>query len=247
MGGLLLIAAVATVFLFAASVPAMAQMRAGGHGGFAGRGGFGGHVGGSQAFSSVHSGLGFGKRGFNRGPSFHQPAFRGDRFRRDRFRDDRFRDRRFHNFGFRHCFACRPWRGWPWWYAGYYDPYWSWNSGSSYDQDRAREIELANEMNAQNLAEQRMLREQDRNLDARSDPLPQHAEGRAESAQTTVLVFRDERKQEVQNYAVVGQTLWIFEPQGTEAIPLARLDIPATAKANDERGVDFRVPAGEGQ
>jgi len=102
-------------------------------------------------------------------------------------------------------------------------------------------------MNAQNLAEQRMLREQDRNLDARSDPLPQHAEGRAESAQTTVLVFRDERKQEVQNYAVVGQTLWIFEPQGTEKIPLARLDIPATVKANDERGVDFRVPGGEGQ
>jgi hypothetical protein len=62
-----------------------------------------------------------------------------------------------------------------------------------------------------------------------------------------VLVFRDKRKQEVQNYAVVGQTLWIFEPQGTEKIPLAQLDIPATAKANDERGVDFRVPTGEGQ
>jgi len=245
MGGLLPIAAIATVFLFAASVPALAQRRAGGHGGFAGRGGFAGQVGGNQAFSGTHPGLSSGTRGFNRGLSFHQPAFRGDRFRRDRFRDDRFRDRRFHDFGFRHCFGCRPWGGWPWWYAGYYDPYW--DSGSSYNEDRAREIELANEMNTQNLAEQRMLREQERSLDARSDPSPQQVEGRAESAPTTVLVFRDERKQEVQNYAVVGQTLWIFGPQGTEKIPLARLDLPATAKANDERGVDFRVPAGESQ
>jgi hypothetical protein len=43
---------------------------------------------------------------------------------------------------------------------------------------------------------------------------------------------------------VVGQTLWIFEPRGTKRIPLSQLDIPETAKANDERGVDFRVPAG---
>ncbi len=269
MRRLLSIAAIviATVFLFAASVPAPAQMRgggrgaAGGHGGgFAGRGGFGGgHMGGGHAFGGMRSGAGFGARGFNRGPSFHQPAFRGDRFRRDRFRgdrfrdnrfrDDRFRDRRFHNFGFRN------WGGWPWWDAGYYDPYWWWDSGSSYDEDRAREIELANEMNAQSLAEQRMRREQDQDLYARSDPPsprsdppPQRAEERTESTPTTVLVFRDERKQEVQNYAVVGQTLWVFEPRRTEKIPLSQLDIPATAKANDERGVDFHLPAtGEGQ
>jgi len=262
---------IATVFLFAASVPAPAQMRGGGrgaaaghggggHGGFAGRGGFAGHMGGSHAFGGMRSGPSFGTRGFNRGSSFHQPAFRGDRFRndrfrRDRFRDDRFRDRRFHNFGFRNCFGCRRWGGWPWWYAGYYDPDWWWDSGSSYDEDRAREIELANEMNAQSLAEQRMRRQEDQDLYARSDPPsqrsdppPQRAEERTESTPTTVLVFRHERKQEVENYAVVGQTLWIFEPQRTEKIPLSQLDIPATTKANDERGVDFRVPAaGEGQ
>jgi hypothetical protein len=110
-------------------------------------------------------------------------------------------------------------------------------------------------MNAQSLAEQRMRRERDQDLYARldlqpqgSDPPPQHAEERNESTPTTVLVFRDERKQEVQNYAVVGQTLWIFEPRRTEKIPLSQLDIPATARANDERGVDFRVPAArEGQ
>lgn len=203
---------------------------------------------GSHVFDGRHSGSGFATRGFNRGLSFHQPAFRGDLFRRDRFRDDRFRDRRFHHFGFRNCFDCWRWGGWPFWYAGYYDPYWSGDSGSSYDEDRAREIELANEMNAQSLAEQRMRREQDQDLYAPTDPPPQHAEERTESTPTTVLVFRDERKREVQNYAIVGQTLWIFAPQRTEKISLSQLDIPATTQANDERGVDFRVPAaGEGQ
>ena len=58
----------------------------------------------------------------------------------------------------------------------------------------------------------------------------------------TVLVFRDEHKQEVQNYAIVGQTLWNFAPQHTQKIPLAELDLAATIKANDDNGVTFRVP-----
>jgi hypothetical protein len=57
-----------------------------------------------------------------------------------------------------------------------------------------------------------------------------------------VLVFRDQHKQEVSNYAIVGQTLWTFVPQHKQQIPLADLDIPATIRANDDRGVTFRVP-----
>jgi hypothetical protein len=63
-----------------------------------------------------------------------------------------------------------------------------------------------------------------------------------------VLVFRDQHKEEVQNYAIIGETLWTFAPQHTQRIPLSALDIPATEKANDERGVTFRIPgSGEGQ
>jgi hypothetical protein len=58
----------------------------------------------------------------------------------------------------------------------------------------------------------------------------------------TVLVFRDQHEKEIQNYAIVGQTLWDFVPQHTEKIPLSDLDLPATTQANDERGVTFRVP-----
>jgi hypothetical protein len=65
---------------------------------------------------------------------------------------------------------------------------------------------------------------------------------------STVLVFRDQHKEEVGNYAIVGQTLWNFAPSQTEKIPLSELDVPATIKANQDRGVTFSVPSsGEGQ
>jgi hypothetical protein len=107
---------------------------------------------------------------------------------------------------------------------------------------------LAEEMNQQSLDEQRMREQGDQDAYARSAPPPPHQEERTEAAPATVLVFRDQHQQQVQNYAIVGQTLWIFAPQRTQKIPLSDLDLPATTKANDDRGVDFRLPgAHEGQ
>jgi hypothetical protein len=105
-------------------------------------------------------------------------------------------------------------------------------------------------MNQESLEEQRARREEDQDLYARSDPAPQQREApRADdTTPATLLVFRDQHKQEVKNYAIVGQTLWAFGSSRTQKIPLADLDLPATVKANDDRGVDFRVPgASEGQ
>ena len=104
-------------------------------------------------------------------------------------------------------------------------------------------------MNAENLDEQQSLREQDQDAYARPMRRPQaRSDERAEADPPTVLVFRDQHQREIHNYAIVGQMLWSFGPQRTEKIPLATLDIPATEKANDERGVEFRVPrVSEGQ
>lgn len=103
-------------------------------------------------------------------------------------------------------------------------------------------------MNQQSVDEQRMRQPDDQDAYARSAPPPWPQAERTEASPATVLVFRDQHKQEVQNYAIVGQTLWTFGPQRTEKIPLSDLDLPATTKANDDRGVDFRVPgANEGQ
>jgi hypothetical protein len=233
---------VAAFTLLIALLPAFAQMRGGGHGFSGGRGGSPGHMGGGRAFSSMSSGRRFSgprfeSRGFTPGFSFrHRTFFHGDRFRGDRFREDRFRHHRFRNFAFGNCFDCSGSWGWPWWYANY---------DSSYDEDRVAQIAEAHEMNAQNLEEQRMRRQEDQETLAQSDPPPQARGGETTEAPgpPTLLVFRDKHEQEVENYAIVGRTLWNFKLQRTQKIPLEDLDLAATAKANDDRGVDFRVPA----
>ena len=63
-------------------------------------------------------------------------------------------------------------------------------------------------------------------------------ENRSEPSTPNLLVFRDKHKQEVQNYAVVGGTVF----QLRWSLKLSWLDIEATTKANENRGVDFRVP-----
>jgi hypothetical protein len=57
----------------------------------------------------------------------------------------------------------------------------------------------------------------------------------------TVLVFRDGHQQEVNNYAIMGQTLYVFDSR-TQKIALGDLDVAATVKANDDRGVEFHLP-----
>ena len=58
----------------------------------------------------------------------------------------------------------------------------------------------------------------------------------------TALVFRDQHVEEVRNYAISGGMIWVFKEQAAKRIPLAQLDIPATVRMNDDRGVDFQVP-----
>lgn len=238
----------------------------GGHAGsFGGRAGFSGsgHSGGGVFSSGMRSGAGFSHGpvqtshpGAARGPFLHD-GFRGDRFRNGF--GNGFRSRGFRGRGFRNCFGygCRGY-GYPWVYGGYYDPFWWGDSGSSYDEDYERNRAIANEMNEQSLEEQRMLRQEeadgDRDSYARSDPAPRSSSREPQGAPqgtaimpATVLIFRDQHQRdqhqkEIQNYAIVGQTLWNFAPQHTEKIPLSDLDLPATTKANDDRGVTFRVP-----
>jgi len=58
----------------------------------------------------------------------------------------------------------------------------------------------------------------------------------------TVIVFKDGHQLEVANYAIVGSTLFDLTPGHTRKVALADLDLPATQKENDDRGVDFQLP-----
>jgi hypothetical protein len=241
----------------------------GGHAGFSGghAGGFAAHsFSGARSFSGPHSFSGAhvgAARPFNSGlasraaraPFLHDGVgFRnGIGFRNGvGFRNGfRLRTYGFRN-GFRNCFGwygCWGY-GYPWW--GYYDPWW-WDSNSNYDDDYDQNLAIANQMNEQSLEQQQMRQEEaerDQDLYPRRPPRQTSSDEKQGEPvlPATVLVFRDQHKQEVQNYAIVGQTLWNFAPQHTEKIPLADLDLTATTKANQDRGLTFRVPsAGEAQ
>jgi hypothetical protein len=64
---------------------------------------------------------------------------------------------------------------------------------------------------------------------------------------STVIVFRDGHQAEVQNYAIVGDTLFDLTDNRSHKILLADLDLAATRKTNDARGVEFLVPGSPGQ
>ncbi len=140
----------------------------------------------------------------------------------------------------------RPWL----WSSWDYDDY-------RFDRDYYRERALAQQWNEQQLAESRMQDEAEADRDEHSygrRSYSRNAQPVSEDQQTTaapsptVLIFRDRHQREVTNYAIVGQNLLDLTPQHHEKIPLANLDLPATTKANDDRGVTFRVPGSqEGQ
>jgi hypothetical protein len=239
-------------FALALTVPVWAQRGGGMHGGgFAGRGGGSigsAHLSGGRSFGGMRSGgmrsgAGFSRgfnRSFNRGstPSSHpKGGFHGSW-------------NHSHNVVLHtNCFgsACRNW-GWgvPWWD----------DEDRRFDEDYYRQYEIADRWNQQSLAEQQMMRQEEADGD-RDAYAPQSSNRRSsnqnasqppEPVPATVLVFRDRHQEEVSNYAIVGQTLWSFSEQQTQRIPLSDLDIAATEKANDDRGVIFRVPGmNEGQ
>jgi hypothetical protein len=88
--------------------------------------------------------------------------------------------------------------------------------------------------------------ERDPSYDADSDS-PTSAEAPEEPVEvqpTTVLIFKDGHRSNVVNYAIVGDTLFDFAEGRARKILLANLDLAATRKANDDQGVEFKVPAG---
>jgi hypothetical protein len=67
------------------------------------------------------------------------------------------------------------------------------------------------------------------------------ANGNEENDVRTLLIFKDGRRLEISNYAIMGSTVYVFAGDRRK-IPVADLDLDATVKANDERGTDFRLP-----
>jgi hypothetical protein len=213
-------------------------------------GGFSGHSGPSSGSSFASRGSGMSYSGMahgpmsNRGPSFSGTQHFGSSHLGSNFGSGRrvpfASSRRFNRS--RSFYGVSPWASYG--YPGYYlypyydsydssaDSYPAYNYAGGYDEQSGQMAQDKIDRLEDEVAE---LREQ-RNS---ARPSPQ---SKPEVRASTVLVFQDKHTQEVQNYAIVGETLWVFDAQKAAKVPVDNLDVPATIKANDDRGVDFRLP-----
>ena len=86
------------------------------------------------------------------------------------------------------------------------------------------------------------LRDEERSREEARQPAAQPRPSAEEKTATTILVFRDGRRSEIQNYAIVGQTLWVLTERRARKVAMSDLDVEATRKLNADRGVEFRTP-----
>jgi hypothetical protein len=130
-----------------------------------------------------------------------------------------------------------PWYGYS--YPLYYEPS-SYGDGG-YGQEQRSEIEQERYEIESERNEIDRLEDEVQQLRQQKQPAAK-PESRDDINSLTVIVFRYKLTEDVQNYAIIGQTLWILNENQATKIPLADLDVQATVKANGERGIDFRVP-----
>lgn len=67
-----------------------------------------------------------------------------------------------------------------------------------------------------------------------------------------VLVYRDGHSEELRSYSIIGDAIYAksnywTDGSWTRTIQIADLDIPATLKQNQDRGVKFELPSGPGE
>jgi hypothetical protein len=137
-------------------------------------------------------------------------------------------------------------------YAGYWGGYYPlyWDSSSSYETGRdvyyQQNLEVQQQLQQQvnelgNEVEQLRAEQQARLAPPAPPPAPRPT-APPKPAQPTTLVFRDGKSEQVQNYAIVGHTLWVFSEQRARKIPLDQLDLATTQQVNEDQGVDFAGP-----
>ncbi|MFZ0799045.1 MAG: hypothetical protein WCA13_20810 [Terriglobales bacterium] len=210
---------IATLSLILIALPVWAQRREGSGGGgahFAAHGGFAGHS--SGAFHGGSFGRSSGIRIRSGNPSYNRRGF----------------------YGRRGYYPYYPyWGNYPYGYYGWYDDPLAYDTEG--DQDSYADANYPGPY-----PEDNGLRSDVQALSGKIDRLQADVAARnrpePDSEPETALVFRDQHVEEVRNYAISGGALWVLNAQASKKIPLAQLDIPATVKMNDDRGVDFQVP-----
>jgi len=238
------------------TLPVWAQRGGGGHGGMGGGGarGFsgGGYRGGGYAggYSSR------GAAGYSRAPGY-AGAYRGG------YWDGGYRGYGYNWRGYPYRggypYAGYGWRwGYPWWGFGYAGwgwgyPSWGWNSGywnnsyyNNYPSDTYSVQPYAYPPGGDHSQDNQAQDEIDRLTGEVNQLRSQQSSGQSRTAEIraeTVLVYRDGHTEEVQNYAIIGKTIWIFNESRARKVAISELDLPATKRDNEDRGIDFVLPS----
>src|SRR5271165_1778124 len=193
-----------------------------GHGGSSSSGFHGGASFGSAPRFGTSFGSGMRQPSFHSGSSFAGSSFRG--FRRPDFGHRHHGNHVFFGtispgfFGY---------YGYPGYYGGdfystadSYSPYDSY--GPSYDAAAAQNDIVQQQQDIDRLEEEvaRLREQRASEQDSREAPAPQ-AQSKVLISTPTLLVFLDKHTQEVQNYAIVGGTLWIFNQQHATKLPMS--------------------------
>jgi len=209
-----------------------------------------------------------GARGFAPAPVRGSVAFRsfapsGRVF--SRFPDGRFGFRRFHNgfffrdrffrdrFFFPGCFGCFS----PFFFGGGLflgDPFYPAFPGDYYgaygpppppvvvNSDNGADVQLATDVQRLSDEVEDLRYEESRRNDSRPAANPGASLTAKEPAALTIFVFRDGHRISTQNYALAGQTLWIFNEHTARKVLLSELDVSATERVNADNGVEIRLP-----
>jgi hypothetical protein len=220
----------ATFSLILLALPVWAQRHGGGGGGgggahFAARGGSVSH---SFVSSSVHSSGSFHGGNVGRSSSVHL-----------RIGNPYYPRRSF--YGQRGYYPYYPYAAYYPYYGSYSDPLYDSNDQDSYASGSDPAPYPAEDY-PQNGGLQRDVQALNGKIDKLQADVEARNRPKTEMEPATALVFRDKHVEEVRNYAISGGTLWVLNESAAKKIPLAQLDLDATVKMNDDRGVDFQVP-----
>lgn len=81
-----------------------------------------------------------------------------------------------------------------------------------------------------------------RQAEASDAATPAPAPAKESDWPATVFIFKDGHQIETRNFAIMGETLFDFSGQTLKKVQLADLDKDATIKANDDRGIQVKLP-----
>ena len=202
------------------------------------RGGFSGHSG-----SAFHGG--FASHGFAGSPRSSGNRYIGPSHSIQRSSSGHFGgspahtgDRRDHRPIHPHPRVGRSYVGMPW--TGWVSPYLLGYSDDSYSGVSSDAPSNTSEASDAQNAEPEQPETTDRYQPGSYQPPSSNTSGNEEAV---TLVFKDGRPSEqVHNYLLTRTTLFILDERH-RAIPTDQLDLIATAKVNEDVGVDFRLPA----